>query len=141
MTDTRHEILLVEDNPKDVELTLHAFKRANLANPVLVAHDGAEALSAIFGPDGDSIRLPRLILLDLKMPKISGMEVLRRIKGDARTRNIPVVVLTSSTQEQDMEECYRLGVNSYLQKPVDFNEFVERAKAIGLYWLLMNRVP
>lgn len=141
MMDENIELLLVEDNPKDVELTLHVFKKNNLANPIFVARDGAEAVEAIFGLDGTTVRRPRLILLDLKLPKLSGIEILRRIRGDARTRTIPVVVMTSSTQESDIQECYALGVNSYLQKPVDFNEFVDRAKTLGLYWLLMNHSP
>lgn len=140
MMDEHIELLLVEDNPKDVELTLHAFKKNNLANPIFVARDGVEALDAIFGKNGE-VRKPRVILLDLKMPRLSGLEVLRRIRADERTRAIPVVVLTSSTQESDLQERYRLGVNSYLQKPVDFTEFVERAKTLGLYWLLMNKTP
>ena len=135
------EILLVEDNPKDVELTLHALKKHNLANKVHVARDGQEALDFFF--DGDQVKpvRPKLILLDLKLPKVSGLEVLKRLKGDPCTKAIPVVILTSSTTEKDMVEGYRLGVNSYVRKPIDFNEFIEAAKTLGLYWLLMNKNP
>ena len=142
MTQGGVEIVLVEDNPKDVELTLHALRKHNLANNVHVARDGQEALEYFFGP-GAEVRngRPRLVLLDLKLPRVSGLEVLRRLKADPRTRPIPVVVLTSSTVERDMAESYDLGVNSYLRKPIDFNEFVESAKTLGMYWLLLNRVP
>lgn len=135
------EILLVEDNPKDIELTLHALRRHNLANKVHVARDGQEALDLFF--DGPGVRpvRPKLVLLDLKLPKVSGLEVLQRLKGDARTRAIPVVILTSSTAERDLVEGYSLGVNSYVRKPIDFNEFIEAAKTLGLYWLLMNKNP
>jgi two-component system response regulator len=135
------EILLVEDNPKDVELTLHALRRHNLANKVHVARDGQEALDFFF--DGERARpvRPKLVLLDLKLPKVSGLEVLQRLKGDARTRAVPVVILTSSTTERDLVEGYSLGVNSYVRKPIDFNEFIEAAKTLGLYWLLMNKNP
>jgi CheY-like chemotaxis protein len=135
------EILLVEDNPKDVELTLHALKRHNLANKVHVARDGQEALDVFF--DGDRVRpvRPRMVLLDLKLPKVSGLEVLRRLKEDARTKAIPVIVLTSSTTDRDLVESYQLGVNSYVRKPIDFNEFIAAAKTLGLYWLLMNKNP
>ena len=142
MNENPVEILLVEDNPKDVELTLHALKKNNLANRVHVARDGEEALDFFFGPKAvPEVAKPRLILLDLKLPKVSGLEVLSRLKASASTKMIPVVVLTSSTVEKDMVESYQLGVNSYLQKPVDFNEFIECTKAVGLYWLLMNKVP
>lgn len=134
------ELLLVEDNPRDVELTLNALTKNNLANKVHVARDGKEALDFFFGPDARAVP-PRLILLDLKLPRVDGLEVLRQLKGNERTKSIPVVVLTSSTQEKDMIESYRLGVNSYLNKPVDFARFVEAAKTLGLYWLLMNRLP
>jgi two-component system response regulator len=141
MNDTV-EILLVEDNPKDVELTLHALRKNNLANKVHVARDGQEALDFFFGPNNDrKAPRPKLILLDLKLPKVHGLDVLRRLKGDPSTKAIPVVVLTSSTMEKDMVESYDLGVNSYLQKPIDFTQFIESAKNIGLYWLLMNRMP
>lgn len=138
------EILLVEDNPDDVELTLHAFKKDRLANNIHVVRDGAEALEFLFGTGRYETRdmsPPKLILLDLKLPLVDGLEVLRRIKGDTSTRNIPVVVLTSSSQERDLVESYRLGVNSFIQKPVDFEQFKEAVKTIGLYWLLLNEVP
>ncbi|MEA3204370.1 MAG: hypothetical protein QOI63_2052 [Thermoplasmata archaeon] len=142
MDDPNIEILLVEDNPKDVELTLHALKRNNLANRVHVARDGQEVLDLFFGPaaNGQPPK-PKLVLLDLKLPKVHGLEVLRRLKGDPRTKAIPVVVMTSSTMETDMVESYDLGANSYLRKPVDFNEFVACAKTLGLYWLLLNKMP
>ncbi|MHB1260101.1 MAG: response regulator [Thermoplasmatota archaeon] len=135
------EILLVEDNPKDVELTLHALKKHKLANKIHVARDGQEALDFFF--DGANVKAvkPKLVLLDLKLPKVSGLEVLQRLKGDLRTRAIPVVILTSSTTEKDMVEGYALGVNSYVRKPIDFNEFIDAAKTLGLYWLLMNNNP
>ena len=137
-----YEILLVEDNPKDLELTLHALKKNNVANNISIARDGQEALDFLFDEDASKRHgKPKLVILDLKLPKVTGLEVLRRIKGDERTKSIPVVVLTSSTQEQDMVESYNLGVNSYLRKPVDFAEFLNTAKTIGLYWLLMNKVP
>lgn len=142
MITDRLEILLVEDNPKDLELTMHALKKNNLANNVSVARDGQEALDFFFGPEASQRNgNPKLVLLDLKLPKVTGLEVLRRLKSDARTRAIPVVVLTSSTQEKDMVESYDLGVNSYIRKPVDFNEFLQCAKTLGLYWLLMNKAP
>jgi two-component system, response regulator len=139
------EILLVEDNPRDVDLTLRALKRHNLANRVVVARDGAEALALIFGDAEETSPSlptnPRLILLDLKLPKVDGMEVLRRIKAEKRTRTIPVVVLTSSNQERDMVESYQLGVNSYIVKPVDFDKFLDCVRQLGIYWLLINRLP
>ena len=143
MTD--RAILLVEDNPDDEALTLRAFKKHNITNEVVVAHDGAEALEYLFGTGryaGRDLRLmPQLILLDLKLPKVDGLEVLGRIRGDDRTRLLPVVVLTSSTEERDLVESYRLGANSYVRKPVDFTQFVEAARQLGLYWLLMNQAP
>lgn len=138
------EILLVEDNPNDVELTLHAFRKNNLSNPIRVARDGAEALEYLFGLDGGgkvTHILPRVVLLDLKLPKVDGLEVLRRIKSDPRTRTLPVVVLTSSKEEQDIVESYRLGVNSYIVKPVDFEQFTDAVRNLGLYWLLLNEPP
>ena len=139
------EILLVEDNPTDLELALRVFKKHQLAYRIEVARDGAEALDFLFGTgahaDRGSIQIPKVILLDLKLPKIGGLEVLRRIKGDPRTRTIPVVVLTSSREEKDLMESYHLGVNSYIVKPVDFDQFSNCLKEIGMYWLLSNAPP
>ena len=138
------EILLVEDNPSDVELTLRALKNRNLANQVFVARDGAEALEFFFGeqsPLRDIGVAPRVILLDLKLPKVDGLEVLRRLKGDERTRALPVVVLTSSKEEPDIAAAYRLGANSYIVKPVDFEAFARAVSEVGLYWLLLNEQP
>ncbi len=139
------EILLVEDNPNDVELTLRAFKKNNLTNPIEVVRDGAEALEFIFGTGAFAGRQvengPKIILLDLKLPKVDGLEVLRRVKSDPRTKTIPVVVLTSSREERDIVESYQLGVNSYIVKPVDFDQFIESARLLGLYWLLLNQPP
>ncbi len=139
------EILLVEDNPTDAELTLRALKKNNLANKVHVVTDGAEALEFIFASGAyesrDINHRPRVILLDLKLPKVDGLEVLRRIKSDERTKNIPVVVLTSSKEEKDRVESYKLGVNSYIAKPVDFNRFTKAVQKLGLYWLLLNELP
>ena len=139
------EILLVEDNPNDIELALHALKKHNLANRIQVVRDGAEALDFLFARGAFSHRdinqTPRVVLLDLKLPKVDGLEVLRQIKGDPRTRKIPVVVLTSSREERDVMESYNLGVNSYILKPVDFQQFTEAVRTIGLYWLLLNEPP
>jgi two-component system response regulator len=139
------EILLVEDNPADVELTLRALKKHNLANQVKVVSDGAQALDYLFG-SGDyegknSQPPPKVVFLDLKLPKVDGREVLRRMKADAKTRMIPVVVLTSSQEERDIAESYKLGVNSYVVKPLDFNKFVEAVSELGLYWVLLNQPP
>jgi two-component system, response regulator len=145
MIENSIEILLVEDNPNDVELTLHALKKNNLANRIDIVRDGAEALEYLFGSGtdagGDINHKPKVILLDLKLPKVDGMEVLKRIKADERTRSIPVVVLTSSREERDIVESYRLGVNSYIAKPVDFEQFTEAVRQLGLYWLLLNQPP
>jgi two-component system response regulator len=139
------EILLVEDDPRDLELALRALKKANLRNRVEVARDGAEALDFIFceGPHaGRRIEdVPKVILLDLKLPKVDGLEVLQRIRSDPRTRSIPVVVLTSSKEQRDVVESYRLGVNSYVVKPVSFDEFAAAVQQLGLYWLLLNEIP
>jgi two-component system response regulator len=139
------EILLVEDNPTDLELALRVFKKHPLAYRIAIARDGVEALDFLFGTgphsDRGSLQIPKVILLDLKLPKIGGLEVLRRIKGDPRTRTIPVVVLTSSREEKDLMESYHLGVNSYIVKPVDFDQFSNCLKEIGMYWLLSNAPP
>ena len=143
MTTAGIDILLVEDNPRDVEMTLRALRNHNLANKVHVVKDGAEALDFIFSrgayPRKDLNHVPKVVLLDLKLPKVSGLEVLRAMKGDAQARTIPVVVLTSSQEEKDMVESYQLGVNSYIVKPVDFDKFVEAVGQLGLYWLIINK--
>lgn len=138
------EILVIEDNAQDLELMLRALRKANFANRLQVARDGAEALELIFGQDGFAAKpgaAPKVILLDLKLPKIDGPEVLQKIKGDERTRNIPVVVLTSSKEQRDVVESYRLGVNSYIVKPVSFERFAAAVQELGLYWLLLNQPP
>lgn len=145
MTDRQVEILLVEDNKDDVELTLHALRKENLANSIHVARDGEEALEFLFCNGSHAERSfdrpPRLVLLDLKLPKVDGMEVLRRIKADPRTSTIPVVILTSSKEERDLINGYGLGANSYIQKPVDFEQFRDTVKTAGLYWLVINQRP
>jgi two-component system response regulator len=139
------EILLVEDDPRDVELTKHALKKENLCNNIHVVADGEEALDFLFGRGMYSHRQngpnPYLVLLDLHLPKVDGLEVLREMKKQPRTRVIPVVVLTSSREQRDVVDSYRLGVNSYIQKPVDFGQFQEAVKQVGLYWLLLNQAP
>lgn len=139
------EILLVEDNPNDAELTLRALKKNDLANSVVHAKDGAEALDFIFGEatelESDIANAPKVILLDLKLPKVDGIEVLERLKGDPRTRSIPVAVLTSSREDSDLNTCYALGVNSYIVKPVEFDSFVKAVNELGCYWLLLNETP
>lgn len=135
------EILLVEDNADDVALTLNAFTAHHLGNRIHVARDGEEALEFLFGRGADPRPHPRLVLLDLKLPKIDGLQVLQKIKEDQRTRSIPVVVLTSSKEERDIVESYRLGVNSYIAKPVDFDQFIEAIRLMGMYWLLVNTSP
>jgi two-component system response regulator len=145
MTITDETILLVEDNPDDVELTLRAFRKNNIANNVVVARDGVEALDYLFGRGAYADRnikdTPRLILLDLKLPKLDGLQVLERLRADEHTKLIPVVILTSSKEEQDLISSYKTGANSYVRKPVDFNRFVEAVRQIGLYWLLINESP
>ncbi|TMH27404.1 MAG: response regulator [Betaproteobacteria bacterium] len=145
MADEQVEILLAEDNSEDAEMTMRALRRHNLANQVRWVKDGAEALDYLFCRGQyvgrDPSRPPKLVLLDIKMPKIDGIEVLRQLKADPTTRSIPVVVMTSSNEERDVLESYRLGVNSYIVKPVQFNQFIETVAKIGLYWLLTNRVP
>lgn len=139
------EILLVEDNPNDAELSLYALKKYKVANHIFHARDGAEALDYIFCTGPFSSRqiedVPRVILLDLKLPKVDGHEVLKRIKSDERTKNIPVVVLTSSREERDVIESYHQGVNSYIVKPIDFEQFTEAVRKLGMYWLLLNEIP
>lgn len=139
------EILLVEDTPADAELTISALKKYSMVNNLVWVKDGAEALDFLFGTGAyagrDSACKPKVVLLDLRLPRVSGIEVLRRIKNDERTRLIPVVVLTSSKEDLDVGECYRLGVNSYISKPVSFNEFVKAVSELGLYWLLLNKQP
>jgi CheY-like chemotaxis protein len=146
MSQSSHvEILLVEDNLSDLELALRALSKANIANRIQVARDGAEALEFIFC-EGEHVArkiedTPKVILLDLKLPKVHGLEVLKRIKGDLRTRTIPVVVLTSSKEQNDVIESYNLGVNSYIVKPVNFESFAQAVQQLGLYWLLLNHPP
>ncbi len=139
------EILLVEDNETDAELTIRALKKKNLTNKLVWVKDGAEALEFLFATGSYSDRskegLPRLILLDLRMPKVDGLEVLQRIKADEKTRKIPVVVLTSSKEDKDIVESYKLGVNSYVSKPVEFDEFTQAISTLGLYWMLLNKPP
>jgi two-component system, response regulator len=139
------EILLVEDNPNDAELAIRAFKKNNLCNNLVRVSDGEEALDFIFARKSymsrNRLNIPRLILLDLKLPKIDGLEVLKALKEDNLTRLVPIVVLTSSNEENDMIESYKLGVNSYIVKPVDFDKFIESVRDIGLYWLLLNQQP
>jgi CheY-like chemotaxis protein len=138
-------ILLVEDNPDDVKLTLRALKKSNILNEVIVAQDGVEALNYLFGTgkyEGRDTRImPQMILLDLKMPRMDGLEVLHRIREDERTKILPVVILTTSSEDKDRVESYKLGANSYVRKPVDFNQFVEAVRQLGLYWLVLNEAP
>jgi two-component system, response regulator len=144
-SDGSVDILMVEDNPNDEELTLHELRKYHLTNKIHVVRDGQEALEYVFCSgrytSRDITDQPHVILLDIKLPLVDGLEVLRRIKQDQRTRTIPVVMLTSSREERDLVESYRLGVNSYIVKPVDFDQFKESARALGMYWLLLNRPP
>jgi CheY-like chemotaxis protein len=139
------EILLAEDNPSDERLTLHALNRYNLTNKIHVVRDGAEALDFIFCTGAyaqrDITQPPKVILLDLKLPLVNGLEVLQRMKADPRTRLIPVVILTSSREERDIVDSYQLGVNSYITKPVDFEQFTEAVRTLGMYWVLLNQAP
>ena len=144
MLDSPLEILLVEDNLNDAELSLYALKKFKIANSIYHARDGEEALTYLFAESADGkgeVRTPRLILLDLKLPKVDGLEVLRKLKSDSRTQFIPVVILTSSREERDIVESYNLGVNSYIVKPIDFEQFTEAVRNVGLYWLLLNQSP
>jgi len=144
-TMTNSTILLVEDNPDDVALTLRAFRKNHLSNEIIVAQDGVEALEYLFGTgtyDGRRLPIhPQLILLDLKLPRIDGLEVLKRIRTDERTELLPVVVLTSSSEQEDMVRSYQSGANSYIRKPVDFEQFMEAIQQLGLYWLVLNNTP
>jgi CheY-like chemotaxis protein len=136
-------ILLVEDNPKDEALTLRALRKSNILNDVVVAHDGVEALEYLFGTGAhagrDTTLMPQLTLLDLKMPRVDGLQVLKKMREDERTKRIPVVIFTSSDEEEDLIRSYELGANSYVRKPVEFSQFVEATKQLGLYWLVLNR--
>jgi two-component system, response regulator len=139
------EILLVEDNMNDAELTIRALKKKNLANRLIHLKDGADAIDFIFAQGEyvgrDVLNIPKVILLDLKMPKVNGIEVLAKVRSDERTRKIPIVVLTSSKEDPDVNECYRLGANSYIVKPVEFDNFLQAVSELGLYWLLLNQAP
>ena len=145
MMETPVEILLVEDNMNDAELSLYALRKFKIANRIHHARDGAEALDYIFGSESNisnqPVQVPRLILLDLKLPKIDGQGVLRKLKSNESTRTIPIVILTSSREERDIVESYNLGVNSYIVKPIDFEQFTEAVRDVGLYWLLLNQAP
>ena len=142
---TTRNILLVEDNPDDVELTLRALKQYNIKNEIAVVRDGVEALDYLFATgaysDRDTTAMPAVVILDLKLPKVDGLEVLQRIRADERTKLVPVVILTSSKEEGDMVNGYKLGANSYVRKPVDFTQFIEATRQLGLYWLVINEPP
>jgi|SRR3989338_9178607 len=135
------QILLVEDNEDDIELTLHAFRKSNIANKVVVVRDGAEALDFLNGQPGDKAIMPAVVLLDLKLPKIGGLDVLKKIRSSEHTKYVPVVILTSSKEEDDLINSYKLGANSYIRKPVDFDKFVVAVKNLGIYWLVLNEPP
>jgi CheY-like chemotaxis protein len=140
------EIVLVEDNPNDAELIMRCLKKRNLANRIVLLKDGAQALEFLFGPDSSAAKestdlAPRVVLLDLKLPKVDGIEVLRRMKSDTRTKGIPVVILTSSNQERDIVAAYKLGVNSFVTKPINFDEFAKVVAELGIYWLMLNVPP
>ena len=143
--EEKKTILLVEDNPDDVELTLRALKQYNIRNEIAVVRDGAEALDYLFATgtysNRDTSVMPAVVILDLKLPKVDGLEVLQRMRADERTKLVPVVILTSSREEQDMINGYKFGANSYVRKPVDFTQFVEAARRLGLYWLVINEPP
>jgi DNA-binding response OmpR family regulator len=138
MAESTRMILLVEDDPDHELLTIRALKKSNVANTIRVARDGAEAIDLLFGPD---LFRPQVVLLDLKLPKVDGLEVLRRIRENESTRMLPVVVLTSSDEERDVVRSYQLGVNSYIRKPVNFNDFAEATRQLGMYWLVLNECP
>ena len=142
MTVTELEIVLVEDNPNDAELILRVLKKHNLANNLVLLKDGAEAIDFL-SSQGDNVanNNPRVVLLDLKLPKLNGIEVLRKLKSDERTKNIPVVILTSSREERDLKDAYELGVNSYVTKPIKFDEFAKVVAELGIYWLMLNKPP
>ncbi len=141
----KRTILLVEDNPDDVELTLRALRQYNVSNEISVVRDGAEALDYLFATgaysDRDKTTMPAVVILDLKLPKVDGLEVLQRMRADERTKLVPVVILTSSKEERDMINGYKFGANSYVRKPVDFTQFIEAARQLGLYWLVINESP
>ena len=134
-------ILLVEDNPRDEALTLRALKKSNVANDVIVVRDGVQALDYFFGDDNGTNEVPQMVLLDLKLPKVDGLEVLRRLRANERTRSLPVVIFTSSSEDEDVITSYHLGANSYVRKPVDFERFLEATRQLGLYWLVLNETP
>jgi two-component system response regulator len=141
----RRAVLIVEDDPDDEELALRALNKINIANEIVVVRDGAEALEYLFGTGAysgrDAEELPEVILLDLKLPKVDGLEVLKRLRADQRTETVPVVILTSSDEQRDVVDSYKLGANSYVRKPVEFDEFMQAVEELGLYWLLLNQVP
>lgn len=142
MPDAPRQILLVEDDPDHEALTIRALRKSKIANEIVVAHDGEEAIEMLFGSGPAALTtLPQIVLLDLKLPKVDGLEILRRIRENDSTRMLPVVILTSSDEESDIMRSYRMGVNSYIRKPVDFNEFAEATRQLGMYWLVLNECP